>query len=243
SVAAASVAVVVVAGGALATTASLRTSGPPQPATQAPTVVPEPERPPLREALLTADQTRYFETGDFEVTDTVRGEGDAPVSACQRDRLGAQGLGALEVWRRDFAFKDGGDLRMRTAVLQLEDAASAQQAYATLRSWVEGCEPTLLEQRGFERADVRGDWYATGPGQQEFTVFTYGPVPGDEFEELAFFDGTGIAVAGTRVMLVSMRVPGQDWNWAYDERTARQTGLGLHPMFVTMKAAHANLRR
>lgn len=201
----------------------------------APTTRPVPTLP--RSVLPTRAQTRYYEPGDLVPRSTVHGEGDGYVSVCQRGSL--TDLGATDMWRRDFGFRRGGDMVMRSAALQFADARTAASAYATLRSWADGCRRTILERPEFDRADVNGRWYDTGPGEQRFTVLGYGPVPGDRYREMRFFDPTGIALVGDRIAVLSLVVAGQDWNWSYGPDG---TGLDRDPMFDMLPEATANLR-
>lgn len=240
TVAAASLAVVVFAGGALTAVGRFVTATtPPQPAgTEAPQVVPSPDPTLPRSVLLAPDQTWYHERDDFRVVSTVHGEGDGYVSVCQRDTMAA--LGAVDVWRRDFAFRQGSGPVIRSAALQFADERTAAAAYDRLGRWAAGCRQAVRT-RGFERFSDRGRWYAPASGTSFRTGMTYGPVEGDQFGEMAYFDDQGLVLAGDRVMLVTLVVPGQDYNWAYTERDRRQTGLPMHPMFRMLPAAAANL--
>jgi len=234
TVAAASVAVIVFTGGVVAATGDLvRTSTQPQPAVT-PTM--------SQEVLLRAEKTVYQERGDFVVARTVHGEGKAFVSICQRDSLAS--LGAVDVWRRDFAFRRGGDTALRTAVMQFPDAETAAVAYDTLGRWVEDCGGAVRS-RGFTRFSDRAQWYdvAVDDGTARFrSTMIYGPVEDDPFGDLGYFDDEGLVVSHDRVMVSSLVVAGQDWNWAYSERDTRLTGLALNPMFGILEQAAHNMR-
>jgi hypothetical protein len=231
SVAAVSVVVAGVAGGVLTATGQLvRTT--PQPAAA-------PDLP--RSVLLRAAETVYFEQNDFRVAETVRGEGSIPVSICQRGSLAS--LGAVDVWRRDFDFRAGGGPVLRTAAMQFRDAAAATAASRTLGRWSADCGEAVRS-HGYRAFDGDGRWYDV-PVQDGVARFrsgmVYGPVEDDPFGELRYFDDQGLVVAGDRVMLVTLVVPGQDWNWAYSRRDARQIGLAMNPMFGTLREAAQNL--
>lgn len=231
-------AVVAVVVGGVAVTADNVSGTSPRPA---PASGPEPSMD--RSVLLRADQIVYQEAGDFRVSETLHGQGEGPVSVCQRDPLVF--LGAADIWRRDFTFRRGGDAVVRTAALQFADGGAAAAAYRTVRRWVDDCAGAARS-RGFTEVFPKGRWLDVDAGEAvaEFhDGMTYGPVPGDRFGELRYFDDEGLVRSGDRIMLVSLVIPGQDWNWAYDERTARQVGLTMNPMFGTLAQAADNLRR
>ena len=232
TVAVASIAVAVFAGGVVTAANDLVRTSTRQPA-DTPTM--------SRSVLLRAEQTVYHERGDLRVAETVHGEGNGFVSVCQRDSLAS--LGAVDVWRRDFEFPQGGDPVLRTAALQFPDAATAAAAYETLGRWADDCGGAVRS-RGFDSFSDRGRWYgvAAGNGVARFrSGMTYGPVEGDRFGDLAYFDDEGLVLSDDRVMLVSLVVPGQDWNWTYSERDARQIGLPMNPMFGSLHVAARNL--
>jgi len=234
TVAAASVAVIVLAGGVVAATGDLvRPSTQPQPA-----ATPEMSRA----VLLRAERTVYQERGDFVAARTVHGEGNGLVSICQRDSLTS--LGAVDVWRRDFAFRRGDDTVLRTAVMQFPDAKAARAAYETLGRWVGDCGDAVRS-RGFTRFSDRARWYdvAVDDGTARFrSTMIYGPVEGDPHGELGYFDDEGLVRSRDRVMVSSLVVAGQDWNWAYRERDTKVTGLALNPMFGILEQAAHNMR-
>lgn len=191
-------------------------------------------------ALLREDQATYHRRGDFRVVATVHGEGEGHVSVCQRSPLSS--LGAVDVWRRDFTFRQGPDgPALRTAVLQFPDRESAEDGYATLGTWAEDCAEAVRS-RGFDRVSPRGRWIEVSAGDGMAGVrigMTYGPVPGDRFGDLQYFDDQGVALVGDRVALVTMVTAGQDANWAFER--GDPTGLPVHPMLRMLPQAAANL--
>jgi hypothetical protein len=190
-----------------------------------------------RSVLLQAGETWYHQGGDFAVSRTVHGGGDDPVSVCQHGSLAT--LGAVDRWRRDFVFRDGGGPVLRTAALQFADADAASAAYRTLGFWASQCEATVRS-RGYTTFADNGRWYQvdTGDGLASFrSGMSYGPVEGDTTGEMAYFDDLGVVLTRRRVMLLSLVVPGQDHNWTYSEQDSEQTGLSLHPMFHLLPAA------
>jgi hypothetical protein len=209
-----------------------RPSKPEPPAVAAPTLP--------RSVLLRANQTWYHHRGDFRVTRTAHGEGGGFVSICQRARLTS--TGAIDVWRRDFAFRTGGGAVIRSAALQFRDAQAAATAYDTLAEWANQCRKAVRS-RGYERFSDRGRWYnvSSSQGQAQFrSGMTYGPVAGDQYGERAYFDDQALVLNGRRVMVVTLVVPGQDYNWTYSEEDPEHTGLAIHPMFRMLPQAAAN---
>lgn len=208
---------------------------------------PEPEPEPVRRlprsVLLGPAQTWYHERGDLRVVQTVHGEGAGYISVCQRGALAS--LGPEEVWRRDFAFRRGEGTVIRSAALQFGNTATAEAAYDTLRGWADQCRRAVLG-RGFERFSDRGRWYdvAARAGSARFrSGMTYGPVEGDPYREMAYFDDQGVVLRGDRVLLLTLAVGGYDWNWAFAEEDREQTGLAMHPFFRLLSEAAGNLGR
>jgi hypothetical protein len=123
-------------GGAFAAIDQLTNPAEPSSAGPVQTVGPSTTPDPV---LLTAEQTRFHEQGEFQLTTTVHGEGVGELSTCQRDTLAS--VGATDVWRRDFGWPPGPapDTTIRTAVMRFADEDAAGAAYAELTEWMEDC--------------------------------------------------------------------------------------------------------
>ena len=151
----------------------------------------------------------------WKAVGTYPGEGSSPVSICQRGTL--LGLGATQVWRREYRMTPRSTRSpgppagtMTLAVAQFDDAVSARSAYDQIRGWIDNCQavgPNNVEAHKIkvEHADVVD--VGTGEGIQQ--MVTYKPVPGDPYS--AYLDQHGLAVTGDRLVLFSQITVGQDW--------------------------------
>jgi hypothetical protein len=131
-----------------------------------------------------------------------------PFGTCQRfdmTTIGATGV-VLRTFRPKVA--EAGD-QAGELVAEFPDSTTARRAFAVLKSWRAKCADQL---KRYDRSDVGGleDVDVTG-GTGGWYLLTYGPVPGDP--ESQYFDAQGMAVVGSRIAMVELIAPGQDYNY------------------------------
>ena len=151
----------------------------------------------------------------WKAVGTYPGEGSSAVSICQRGTL--LGLGATQVWRREYRLtprstRSAGPPAgtMTLAVAQFDDAVSARSAYDQIRSWIANCEPVGPNNVEADTIKVESaDAVDIDTGEAIAQMVTYGPVPGDPFS--AYLDQHGLAVTGDRLVLFSWTTVGKDW--------------------------------
>ena len=162
----------------------------------------------------------------WKAVGTYPGEGSSPVSICQRGTL--LGLGATQVWRREYRVtpRSAGSPgppagTMTLAVAQFDDPVSARSAYDQIRGWIDSCETVGPNNVEADKINVEGAGavdIGTGEGIQQ--MVTYRPVPGDPY--LAYLDQHGLAVTGDRLVLFSQITVGQDWQSEPSIRTLQR---------------------
>lgn len=172
--------------------------------------------------LPTADELPgYNEQSGWEETNTYPGDGQAPVSICLQG--GLSGLGAKQVWTR--LYRATFDSRAGTtpdpaapefetglSIAEFADETAAAEAYATVEQWVLDCAD-CTRASGFPDAGGEQPVPAEVEGGKGFTrLVYYGPAPGD-IAELSWIDAHALAVVGDRLVLVTQRSIGQDYNY------------------------------
>lgn len=189
-------------------------------------IEPAPPAPSTGTALSEADLMTDAETtyhveadgSDWFTSDTTPGDGQAPPNPCFREMLAD--LGAGSVFQRDYELRgpdgaptDAGN-RMNEIIAEYDDAAAAQDAYATIAGWVEDCAAQA------PAAPYRvSDPIPVDPGVDgEARLYTssYGATDGQDPESGNFMD-TGLIVTGTRIAVITTVILGQDYNWDTSE--------------------------
>lgn len=183
----------------------------------------------LTDRLLPAEQVPGFnEQYRWVAGGTRTREGRDLFGTCQR--FGITSIGATSVAVRDYrpAEPAQGDAPDPAGELVAEfpDTATARRAFAVLKSWRAQCADRLPGKRAhvgeLESVQVdggTGGWY----------LLTYRP-PGGSPDE-AIFDAQGMAVVGTRIAMLKLRLVGQDYN--YD--------AGQEPMVAAVQRAAGRL--
>lgn len=169
----------------------------------------------LRSRLLPAAQLPGF-NADYRWAQTTTGPEDPSASfgACQRFAMTSIGAERAVVRRYRPAGAgsagsgDAGD-RAGELVAAFPDDLTARRAFAVLEAWRANCADRL---RTYRRSHVGGlQDVAVAGGRGRWYLLTYGPVPGDRTEQ--YFDAQGMAVVGSRIAMVSMRLAGQDYTY------------------------------
>ncbi len=185
-------------------------------------VAPATQEPGLTEADLPAAEELpgFNELTGWRATRTAPDEGQEPVSICQRSSVA--GLGATDVFTRDYVSTLLDQSSTTTdpeqppstagvVVAAFVDRQAARAAYDSLLKWVKTCKhaPGVSV---FDDVAVNpiGRVEAAG-GHGVATMVQYGPVEG--VREGGWFDATAVGLSGDRVVLVSERLVGQDYNY------------------------------
>lgn len=197
-------------------------------ASQTPSASPAPTGA-LTDRLLHAEEVPGFNEQYRWVAGATRTrEGRDLFGTCQR--FGITSIGATSVAVRDYrpAEPGQGDAPDPAGELVAEfpDTATAQRAFAVLKSWRGQCADRLPGKRSHvgELQSVQvdggtGGWY----------LLTYRPPGGSPDEEI--FDAEGMAVVGSRIAMLKLRLVGQDYN--YD--------AGQEPMVAAVQRAAGRL--
>jgi hypothetical protein len=183
----------------------------------------------LRDRLLTGEEVPGFNEEFRWVTGKTRtSEGRTLFGTCQR--FGITSIGATELAIRDYrpAQADAANPPAEAGELVAEfpDTTTAQRAFAVLKSWRQQCGDRLPGKPhrvgALQTVSVdggTGGWYLL-----EYP--TSGGDPG-----AAFFDAQGIAVVGTRIVMLELRNVGQDYNYE----------AGQEPMVAAVQRAAGKL--
>ncbi len=187
-----------------------------------------PARGSLRSRLLAADEVPGFNSTFRWAEGATRGREPADgFGTCQRFALTS--IGAERVVVRDFAPADAsatGD-SAGELVASFPDTATARRAFEVLKSWRARCADRIADH---DRSRVgRLQDVAVDGGTGGWYLLTYGPTPDDP--DAGWFDAQGLAVVGTRVVLMEMVVVGQDYNYP----------RGREPMVAAVRRAAARL--
>lgn len=183
----------------------------------------------LSDRLLPGEEVPGFNEEFRWVTGRTRtSEGRALFGTCQR--FGITSIGATEVAVRDYrpAQPDQGNPPAEAGELVAEfpDTTTARRAFAVLKSWRQQCADRLPGRPhhvgALESVSVdggTGGWY----------LLTYPSSGGDP--DAGFFDAQGIAVVGTRIVMLELRNVGQDYNYE----------AGQEPMVAAVQRAAGKL--
>lgn len=199
--------------------------------TRSPSAAPSPVPVKVtRENLPKVGDMEWLRAGDWLIAGTRTGLGEQPVSACISDDL-ARYDGTTAVLRRDFTLPDNG---LGTAVaLSYDSAQAAAASFQTMSQAAGGCQGAL-QGGGFthiakvKRYDVPIPEGITGT----FYETSYRAQGQDQS-----YESIGLAVAGTRVLLLTMIVVEPDSHWSYAEGGSEP----LHPMFRSLAKAAQRL--
>ena len=183
----------------------------------------------LSDRLLPGEEVPGFNEEFRWVTGRTRtSEGRALFGTCQR--FGITSIGATEVAVRDYrpAQPDQANPPAEAGELVAEfpDTTTARRAFAVLKSWRQQCADRLPGKPhhvgALESVSVdggTGGWY----------LLTYPSSGGDP--DAGFFDAQGIAVVGTRIVMLELRNVGQDYNYE----------AGQEPMVAAVQRAAGKL--
>jgi hypothetical protein len=184
---------------------------------EAASVQPPPPGSSPREMLLGRRQIPGLNAQhSWRLISTRQGERRKPVWACQVTDFAS--IGATDVWVRRFAGQPGGaeSARARSAVITFVDGISARRAYAVLQAWHDRCEQQLRRDHDRVRVDAAATAVEVeGPGEAEWRLAVYGPVPDDP--DATYWDATGYVREGKRISLTTMVSVGQDYNYPRGE--------------------------
>ena len=187
---------------------------------------PSPTPTTLRGRLLTAVELPGFDARfTWQDGATRSGEPSQPLNPCQRFSL--QAIGAERTAYRSYVPASGTKDTAAELVAQFPDSTTASRAYSVLQAWRARCQSRLRE---YDQAYV-GDLHdvSVNAGTGAWYLLTYGPVPAAP--DAAYFDAQGIAQAGDRVAMVSMRLVGHGYTYK----------KGQEPMVAAVRAAAAKL--
>jgi hypothetical protein len=183
----------------------------------------------LSDRLLPGEEMPGFNEEFRWVTGKTRtSEGRALFGTCQR--FGITSIGATEVAVRDYrpAQPDQANPPAEAGELVAEfpDTTTAQRAFAVLKSWRQQCADRLPGKphhvgalQGVSVGGGTGGWY----------LLTYPDSGGDP--DAGVFDAQGIAVVGTRIVMLELRNVGQDYNYE----------AGQEPMVAAVQRAAGKL--
>lgn len=159
--------------------------------------------------LPSGEDAVFFSGSDWVEGATAEGEGDA-ANPCVE--LAPSAYGAEETWRRDFTLEPelGPDDSLVATVSEFRTPADARAAYRAVRDDVEDCAQSIEGAESGTFADegtFAANLDAIG-GQGTVLATTY--VPDGAVGYRAFLD-TGLAVVGTRLLVLSQQFGGQDY--------------------------------
>ncbi len=177
-------------------------------------------------ALLTAAEVPGFNQ-DYTWSAGETGTTEPPDGFGTCQRAGLTSLGATAVAVRSYRPVAGADDRAAELVAQFPDEAAARRAYARAVGWRARCADRLARKTSPRVGPLRAVGVPGGTGG--WYLLTYGPVPGDP--DSAYFDAQGLAVRGSRLVLVSMALAGQDYDYP----------PGHEPMVTAVQRAAARL--
>ena len=165
----------------------------------------------LADRLLPGEEVPGFNKEFRWVSGRTRStEGRALFGTCQR--FGITSIGATDVAVRDYrpAQPDQANPPAQAGELvgELPDTATAQRAFAVLKSWRQQCADRLS---GTPHHVGALQSVSVGGGTGGWYLLTYPSSGGDP--DAAFFDAQGIAVVGTRIVMLELRNVGQDYNY------------------------------
>jgi hypothetical protein len=164
----------------------------------------------LRGRLLTASEVPGPNDGFRWRQGATRAEDPrASFATCQRFAITS--IGAERVLVRSFTPATAGAAgdRAGSLVATFPDPKTARRAYAVLQAWRGRCADRLTSYRHRDVGSLES--VPVGGGSAGAYLLTYGPVRGRPDD--AYFDAQGMAVVGSRIAVVTLRVVGQDYNY------------------------------
>lgn len=192
-------------------------------------------RPLEKNNLPTVEDLHWWRDAVWLEDSSTEGLGEGALSNCVSNE-NAAGLAAEGVLRRDFTLPDTG---YATAVaMNFDTPAAASKAFASLNQLVEGCATTLSPD---DFADIRP--------VQAYPVDLPQGIDGRFFrtsytlaQQDPAYETTGVALAGNRLILLSMVVVVDDDLFTYDPKNATDA-KPLHPMFKSLTESAERLTR
>lgn len=94
-------------------------------------------------------------------------------------------------------------------VATFPDAQTARRVYSVLTAWRARCADRLSDYVGSDVGELQD--VTVDSGQAGWYLLTYGPPPGDA--KSTYFDAQGMAMVGSRIALVTMRLNAQDFSY------------------------------
>ena len=181
--------------------------------------------------LPTAADLVWTNANRWKIDSTITGLGQSPVSICiGNDIAGYEGI--TKVLRRDYTLADTG---YGTAVAMTYDSApAAAAAYATLNDKGTQCQRTLAAMPGFTNVAKPKRYPVTIPEGIDGVFFENSFRPDDGQDQT--YESLGFALAGRRVLFVSMVAIEPDSHWSYGSGSKPP-----HPMFSSLAAGAARL--
>lgn len=208
------------------TSPSVSASISPSPTVSSGTSQAGPRRLPQR--LLTAAELPGFNARyTWQTAATHRSEGADPFGTCHKFAMTS--IGAMKVVRREFApTADEPSSEAGHLVAEFADRKTARRVFEVLKSWRAQCQEQLA---GYENTRVGSLQPVPVPsGEAGWYLLTYGPEQGAD-PDSAYFDAQGLALVGSRIAVLEMRLLGQDYNYP----------VGREPMVAAVKRAAAKL--
>jgi hypothetical protein len=183
-----------------------------------------------RDNLPKAGDMEWLRPGDWLVAGTRTGLGEQPVGACVADDLGSYD-GTKTVLRRDFTLPDNG--RGTAVALSYDTAQAASASFETISQAAAGCR-SALQHAGFTHLAPVKRYVVSIPEGITGTFYeTSYRAQGQDQN----YESVGLALAGTRVLVLTMIVVEPDSHWAYAEESDKP----LHPMFRSLPRAAVRL--
>jgi hypothetical protein len=258
---------VVVTGGAIATTTGLRTGQAPGPVASPVAATPGRTTPVPREIteknLIRLDDIPANDIDTYQVARPDSGRALNKISVCVRGK-GWGSLGASSVLSRSFvlgrdfsgvkaAMGPKGQPTTYSVALQFSDAAAAEQAAKTLRSWVDRCEKTLQGDPAYRQVPEldtstrwKPHWVPVKSGGRTVAAFTDVPLYELASDTTAFYvESVGISQVDDRLAVVVEIAVAQEYPYgsAQDLHGYAQDDPERHPEFALLLAATRALSR
>jgi hypothetical protein len=169
--------------------------------------------------------------GDWVLAGTRTGLGAEPVSTCIADNIASYD-GTTRVLRRDYTLTGKG--RGTAVALSYDAAQAASAAFLNLTQAAEGCRAELVQAGGFTKVAKIKNYDVTIPEGITGTFYEASFRPDGQDQT---YESIGVALAGTRVLLLTMIVAEPDSQWSYRAGGTKP----LHPMFRTLPKAAERL--
>jgi hypothetical protein len=164
----------------------------------------------LRGRLLTAAEVPGFNAGFRWKQGATRPEDpSSSFGTCQRFAITSIGAERVLVRRFTPVAADATGDRAGSLVATFPDALTARRAFAVLKAWRGRCADRLASYRRKHVGALEA--VPVGGGTAGWYLLSYGPVPGRPDD--GYFDAQGMALVGSRIAMVTMRLAGQDYNY------------------------------